>query len=105
MIAACLGLEAVPMVASIWTIWTAIVCLKMAVRSATTVRCIFLIFWSTVCTAVHALGFLTGAWGHVLLKHTLTVSTGLVVLGWCLVANSAITGVKEYEGQQGPDVP
>ncbi len=94
MLAACLGLEAIPMVAGAWSVWIAIRFLKYATRFTTLVRLVFTILWSTVTAVGYAIGFIFSAWDHLFLKHTLTVSTGLAIVGWCLVSRAVLDGLK-----------
>ena len=95
MIAACLGLEAIPMVGAAFAAVIAFRFLKYATKRTTKSRLYFTILWSTVSVIIHAYGFITGAWHGPLLHHALTISNGLVIIGWSLVGSAFLGGLKE----------
>ena len=94
MIAACLGLEAIPLVACILSVWQAVRVLTYATRLTTSLRLYFTIFWSAVSAAGLMFGFVFSAFDVLLLKHLLTIATGLSILGWALVLQAVLEGLK-----------
>lgn len=94
MIAACLGLEWLPIAGGILSATQCARLKKHATRPATTARLIFTAVWSAVTVIGYLTHLIFASFHPMTIQHLTTVGTGIVLIGWALVAAAVLQGLK-----------
>ena len=94
MLATCLGLEAVPITGGLASILCCWRLLAYSSKPQTTARLVFTAFWSAAMVAGHVTTVFWDGFHSLGVAHAVTVSGGLVLLGWAGVAEAVLQGIK-----------
>ena len=90
MIAACLKLEWLPVIAALVSTLQTGRLVKYAVRPEIKARIYFTMFWSAGCFATLLYANTAGSFHSLLVQHALSIGSALVVLGWLWAAQGVI---------------